>query len=312
VEAAQSLATSLGAIAPGQAEIKEVPLLAAHHGAGPVLILRWNTIHDPKAGIDVVVHLHGFSTDRNLDLRDRKLPLSGLDFSPPAPPAKSGAREQPPWQGRTRSTLLICPRGQARAGHPSAYGFPALAAKGAFAQLIDVALRSFETHAGIGQRVSPQRVILTAHSGGGAAMNLILNDSADTPVDPHEVHVFDALYGSPGHLSVWLERRLRHDVKRLRAGVPDARGYLSAEGGALRVFYTPGNEKSTQPSSLQIERLIRAHVPRGTPGSDVLERFYRVERSAVAHNLVPYWYGGRLLADAAAHIPAPATVSRAR
>jgi hypothetical protein len=262
-------------------------------------------MHDRAGGIDVVVHLHGFLPNRHLDLRDRKLPLSGLDFAPPTVPGGLAAQKQPAWTGRTRPTLLVIPRGRARPSHGSAYDFPALMPDGAFAQLINVALRNFEEQAGIRQCSLVRRVILTAHSGGGAALNKILAATAGTTVDPHEVHVFDALYGRPDGLSVWLQRRLGRDVERLRAGVADPRLYLATEGGALRVLYTPGDQHSTQPSSMQIERLIRELAPKGTPGSDALERFYRVERSAVAHELVPYWYGGRLLADGAAQIPEP-------
>jgi hypothetical protein len=304
--AAKSLAVSLGSVEAGDALVANVPLLASHHDVGPDLALRWNAMPDRSGGIDVVVHLHGFLNNRHLDLRDNKLPLSGLDFSPPTAPAGVKAPKQPAWAGRTRPTLLVIPRGRARPGHGSAYDFPALVAPGAFAQLITVALRNFEEQAGLRQCSLVRRIILTAHSGGGAALNKILAAGAGTSVDPHEVHVFDALYGPPDGLSAWLRRRLGHDVERLQAGVGDPRLYLATEGGALRVIYTPGDRHSTQPSSKKVEQLIGALAPKGTPGRDALERFYRVQSTAVDHGLVPYWYGGRLLADGAAQIPPPA------
>jgi LAS superfamily LD-carboxypeptidase LdcB len=298
-------AQALGVIAAGEADVASVPLLSEHHDAGPDMILRWNEIADLSSGIDVVVHLHGFSSDRHLDLRRRKLPISGLDFAPPAPTA--GMPRQPSWTGRRRPTLLVLPRGRARPGHNAAYDFPALVRVGAFAQLVDVALREFEARAGVGRRLEPRRIILTAHSGGGASLNRILGRTEGTPVDPHEVHVFDGLYGAdaPG-LRTWVERRLRRDVARLRAGVPDAAAYMATEGCALRTLYLHGSDRATtRPASLKVQADVDALIPAGTPYTALLKRHYRTEVARVGHMAVPYWYGGRLLVDVAADIAGP-------
>ena len=299
-------AVALGAVASGQADVQTVALLAEHHDAGPDMVLRWNDIADLSAGIDVVVHLHGFSGDRHLDLRTRKLPLSGLDFVAPVLPANVHAPAQPAWTGRRRPTLLVLPRGRARPGHPAAYDFPALVRPNGFAQLVDVALREFETRVGAGRRVEPRRMVLTAHSGGGAPLNRILARTADTPLDPHEVHVFDALYGDPSGVRGWATRRLRRDVERLQRGVPDPAAFMATEGGALRILYLHGSERATtRPGSLAVQATVHALIPRGTALTDLLDRRYRTEVARVSHSLVPYWYGGRLLADAAADVPGP-------
>ncbi|WP_413248330.1 YcbK family protein [Sinomonas flava] len=94
-----------GQTAGGRLEVARVPLLAAHRGAGPDLVLRWNGMQNPEA-IDVVVHLHGYSPPAaSMRLPRDKEPISGLDFSDPA------GREP---GGRTRPTLALLPGGSRR------------------------------------------------------------------------------------------------------------------------------------------------------------------------------------------------------
>ncbi|HEV2772832.1 MAG TPA: M15 family metallopeptidase [Thermoleophilaceae bacterium] len=304
--AREAPAVALQAVPGGEADVTRVPLLDEHRDAGPDMVLRWNTLSNLSAGVDVVVHLHGFSEDRHLDLRRRKLPLSGLDFSPPAPPRGTGAPAHPAWSGRVRPTLGILPRGRARPDHQMAYDFPALVRPGAFAQLIDVAMRELEARIGAGQRLTARRIILTAHSGGGAPLNRILARTAGTTVDPHEVHVFDALYGDPSGLRGWIDRRLARDVERLRSGGGDPDAYMASEGGALRVLYLHGGDRATtRPNSLRVQAHARERIPAGMSFTDLLQRHYRVDNAAVGHSLIPYWYGGRLLADVTANVPPP-------
>jgi hypothetical protein len=304
--AAQGLAAyALGTIAAGQADVPTVAMLASHHDRGPDMVLRWNAIADPSAGIDVVVHLHGFSTDRRLDLRQRKLPLSGLDFAPPVLPASFGAPAQPPWTGRTRQSLLVLPRGKAREGHGMAYDFPALTREGAFAELVRVALLEFASCTGLSAPPPLRRLILTGHSGGGAPVDRILARIGDGPGDPHEVHVFDGLYGDPSGLRGWVDRRLRRDVAALGSAA-DAAVYMATGGGGLRVLHTAGvPHGTTRPNSLALQAYVGRRIPTGMPFTETLQRHYRVEPSAVAHTFVPVWYGGRLLADVTATIPGP-------
>ena len=305
--------SALGAVAAGEHAVDRLPLLAEHHDRGPDMILRWNAMADPAAGVDVVVHLHGFSSDRHLQLETNKLPISGLDFAPPTAPAALRAPAHPAWSGRSRPTLAVLPRGRARPGHPAAYDFPALVTAQGFASLVDAALRTFESRVGAAAgTVRPRRIVVTAHSGGGSPLNAILGRTAGTPLDPHEVHVFDALYGTPSGLRAWVERRLRADVARLGA---QPAADLGADGGALRVLYLPARPGinpatgrpyvSTEPGSVQIRDAVRALIPAGRPYTAALERRWRVERAAVGHALIGYWYGGRLLADVSTNVAAP-------
>jgi hypothetical protein len=149
--------------------------------------------------------------------------------------------------------------------------------------------------------------VLTGHSGGGAPLDQILTRTGETPVDPHEVHVFDGLYGRPVGLRGWATRRIRADIASATTA-----GHLP---GALRVLYLPApsgvNPKtgrpwaSTEPSSLEIGRHMASLLPPGQGALDALRTRYRIERAGIGHSLIPYWYGGRLLADAAASIPRP-------
>ncbi len=256
------------AIGAGQKIIQRVPLLASHRGTPPDLVLRWNAMQASPERLDVVLHLHGFSGHGEAMRIDRhKLPDSGLDFANPANPAESG---------RTTPTLAVLPRGNHYGGASGAgYNFPALFAPGTFSQLITLALEQFAAAGGI-TRVPLGRLIITAHSGGGAALMRLLAHH-----DPDEIHCFDALYGRPDALIRWAEARLR--------GADPA-------AAALRVLYRDG--EPTAGNSRQVAQAIGSL----TRGNLVLERRYRVEATREPHNGVPRRYGWRLLADAGADL----------
>lgn len=234
----------------GRLVVTRLPQLASHRGTGPDLVLRWGPM--PRvATVDVVVHLHGFSgRGVRMNLVEDKEPRSGLD----PPPARRGP------------TLLVLPRGHfhgGRSGH--GYSFPALTPPGALARLVDDALRRLTAETGV--RATRGKLILTAHSGGGAALMSILRH-----LDPDEVHTFDALYTDPAPLIAWARRR------------------RAAGSGALRVLFRLG--EATTANSLR----VAAALGPGSPG-------FRVEQTRVAHNDIPRTYGWRLLADASADLP---------
>src|SRR4029453_159967 len=134
-------------------------------------------------------------------------------------------------QGRTRPTLTVLPRGNNTGikqtnGPYNAYTFPALVTKTGLTDLIQVALERFASEVG-GSAPRVGRLILTAHSGGGRALLQILKYH-----DPHQVHVFDALYWSPDPLIAWARKRIEKD--RAAGAAAD---YMAKDGGGLRVFY---------------------------------------------------------------------------
>jgi hypothetical protein len=259
-------------VAAGQLIVEHVPLLRAHAGTPPDMILTWNAMESLCAA-DVVVHLHGFARrGHSMCLPTDKMPMSGLDFSDPR--NRSSA-------GRTSPTLLVLPRGSSdsRAGG-SGYDFPALSPTRALNELIEDAFARFsaQTHS----HPVRGRLILTAHSGGGAALMRILHWA-----DPDEVHTFDALYNDPSPLIAWARQRIR-------------RG-----SGALRVLYRPANlyrraGDSTERASLAVEEAIRSAL---TAAGGYPSTRWRVESTSTEHNDIPSRFGWRLLADVSADLP---------
>jgi N-acetylmuramoyl-L-alanine amidase/Extensin-like protein C-terminus len=279
--------------------VPRVPLLASHRGRPPDLILRWNVPSVPEV-IDVVVHLHGFRRP-GLRLDDDIKSISGLDLTPVG--GETGS-------GRSRPTLTVLPRGNDTGrkqkvrrkdgsltdGPYNVFDFPALVTKTGLADLVRFSLERFAAELG-GTVPRVGRLILTAHSGGGAALLKILKHyegSHDPHHDPHQVHVFDALYQDAGELAKWARRRIAKDRTELAAlGAASAREYMSTRGGALRVFYGGGTRKQSR----KLQTAIASELDRG------LEPWYRVERSRHSHLEIPKRHGWRVLADASADDP---------
>jgi len=265
----------------GRLEVDRAPVLDGHRGSPPALLLRWNDMPAGVQEIDVVVHLHGYSRRAMTLPRDIER-WSGLDLGPVD--GATGA-------GRTRPTLTVLPRGhmtgrrvgRQRPGKPPpdffAYTFPELTRKDGLPRLVAFALERFAEQAGATPPPRIGRLILTAHSGGGAALLRILEHH-----DPHEVHVFDGLYQDASALARWAQRRIQTDRA---AGGAD---------GALRVFYGRGTRHFS-------ERLAGVIAPKLPKTDDGLASRFRVEASTLGHWEIPRQYGWRVLASADADVP---------
>ena len=270
--------------------------LRSHGGTGANVLLRWNNVPPDARAIDVVVHVHGFIGQSNEQMLRTVAGYSGLNLS-----------------GRVRPTIGILPRGrlitpdevrqtQARldelarkSGKKPAKArsdvqtFPGLLSDGGagLEALITGALQWFAQQRGGSAQLTIARLILTAHSGGGGALDRLVASHARRRVcNPDEVHAFDALYSEAGGLKSWVTARLGVDRSRQS-------NQLDSLGGGLRVFYRPNT--GTQPWS---ERLVRS-LP---PASDPLSRFYRIDCSRLSHFEIPKQFGPLLLRDRTADL----------
>jgi hypothetical protein len=261
-----SVIVSPEGVAPGAAYLSDTPVLRGHAGTQPDLFLCWNAIPAGAPAIDIVVHLHGFSSDGSGMLLSEKVSRAGLDLS-----------------ARGRPTLALMPRGNWI--RYSWYDFPALLA-GGLDRLVDHALSRFSAATGI--RPALERFVLTAHSGGGMpAVDAI----AGALRPPDELFVFDGLYGrdpAGGDPMQGLEVVDRWLGERL-AGEP-------MRAGAIRVIYI---EQQTGPFSREVQALIDRRLSAFAPDlAASFARRYRVERSGVPHAQIARRCHKALLADA--------------
>ncbi|HET7462171.1 MAG TPA: N-acetylmuramidase domain-containing protein, partial [Longimicrobium sp.] len=285
-------AEGAGAVAAGRSEVATLPLLAPHGGAAPDLVVRWNDMAAAPQAVDVVVHLHGYDSNADAMTLPRHIePISGVDWSNPDDPADTTP-------GRTVPTVGLIPRGHYFGGrHRNAFNFPRLVTPTAVQELITAGMAEFARAAGV-QAPSVRRLILTAHSGGGAALVQVLQH-----VDPHEVYAYDALYGHPVQTLIdWARRHIAADAAAV-AGQPAAvaEAYMRERGSALRVQFIANTD--TQMNSLRVHGAVRAALRAASHAPFDLPAWYRVEETGVGHPRMPRRYGWRLLADASAALP---------
>ncbi|MGA8380595.1 MAG: hypothetical protein WB710_05665 [Stellaceae bacterium] len=256
-----------GIVAAGEAYLADTPVLSAHAGTQPDLFLRWNPIPLDAAAVDVVVHLHGFSRAGAAMALAEKVLRSGLDLS-----------------RRTRPTLAILPRGNWL--RYSWYDHPAMLA-GGLDRLVEYALARFAASLpGAPGALEIDRLILTAHSGGGMPA---LDAIAAARRMPDELHIFDGLYGrdpAAGDpmrgietIEEWLGQRLAREPER---------------PGALRVVFI---EQQTGPFSRRVGEVIARQLSGAEPERAAdLRRRYRVELSTWPHARIAERCGPDLLA----------------
>ena len=287
--------------------LADCAVLRSHGGPSDNAALRWNELPPGATEIDVVVHLHGFARHgRPLDLGTKEQ-SSGCDLTAPRGAAPRGATY------RRRPTLGIVPRGfrtggVTGGGSVDVYDFPALTvAASGLDQLIGCGL-DFLANTDGGPAVEPLergRLILTAHSGGGARLLQLLGWH-----DPDEVELFDALYQEPDAAVDWARRHIRRDAAALSSLPRDRwRDHMASDGGSLRAIFLENS--LTLPHNTALHVAIECEL-RAIPDPEIpafLRRYYRVERTRVRHDDIPKTFGWQLLADAGADlIPTPASL----
>ena len=262
----------------GNTYISNTPLLSSHRGTQPDLYISWNDMSGVPSSVDVIVHLHGHSADRDRMLLKNKAAQSGLDY---CDPAGNG-------QCRTRKSVGIIPRGHydpraataAKKANLDVYSFPALVSKSAMRDLIAYGLERFAKYIGASNTISQSRLILTCHSGGGDWLGPILSN-----IDPDEIHLFDAMYGVPDTLLTWIARHMT----AANAG--------TAGTSAFRMFYT--DSVWTTPHANIIAAQVR-NALRKANNIAALAPYFKVEVTGVQHLDIPRTYGWQLLVDASA------------
>src|SRR5215471_583781 len=153
--------------APGEIYLSDTPALRSHEGTQPDLFLRWNHIPASVDSVDVVIHLHGFSQESRAMPLAEKVASSGLDLS-----------------RRTRPTLAMLPRGNWIRHYY--YDFPALLS-GGIDELIDYGLQCFAWATKASHPFAVDRVILTAHSGGGRPTNFTYSTGFTAGILPRAI-----------------------------------------------------------------------------------------------------------------------------
>ncbi len=257
-------------VAPGAAYLCDTPVLRAHAGTQPDLYLCWNAIPPGATALDVVVHLHGFSREGTTMPLSEKVARAGLDL-----------------EDRSRPTLALMPRGNWL--RYTWYDFPALLA-GGVDRLVDYSVERFS--AASVRAPAIDRLILTAHSGGGMPALDALSGARRAP---DEFFVFDGLYGRDpaggdpmqglAGLDRWLGERLALEPTR---------------PGALRVVYI---EQQTGPFSRRVQALIDRRLAALAPvPAAALRRRYRTERSGAPHAHIARICQKALLADPGAEL----------
>lgn len=252
--------------------------------------LRWNDIPANACEIDVVVHFHGY----DIDEIGKKRPffeyveeISGLRLSK-----------------RGRPTLCILPFGRPfKMDKPEdkriGYSFPFITGKYIrdkanpqkyvkepienykenLQKLIKFSLDNVAVLNNLSEGTfKAKRLILTAHSGGGAVVANILSLKR-YPVK--EIHLFDAIYGTQYDPVInWAKEQIAEDANRSETLMP-------IEGGALRVIY----EGTT------LSEKIKSAFGKLTPTTS---KFYQVEKTDFNHNDIPKLFGPELLGNAGA------------
>jgi hypothetical protein len=292
-----------GGTTPGTGErIVHLQRLRAHQASGfsynlsgPNCLLRWASIPAGHSGpVDLVIHFHGYKGHNAMRLAD-KAAASGLDLGSP---------------GFARPPLGIVPHGHAfhsRMKGTDGFDFPAIGTMSGLDSFIDEVLAAFGAEGG--PRCTRGRVILTGHSGGGAALSkLMQSHGARTgPGGVDAFQYFDATYGGEATLTAaggWIDTMISRDAAAMNLMVDGAarNRHMRANGGHLRIAFIDGTDTARIAKAADGFMLDRINAMTQDPGiRAILRKFYRAQKvthpNETGHAAVPRACGGRLLAD---------------
>ncbi len=303
-----------------------VPLLAAHHApgasydlSGPNCNLRWLNLGPGFSGAtDVVVHFHGYSDSHNGMRLQRKADASGLDLD-----AVGGARPVVglvphghafPARGTCRNTQARYTCGPDWSGSCSngerhvcrdGFDFPAIQRRASLLELIREGLSAARRESGSGE-LRTGRIVLTAHSGGGAALARLLVAFKDV-TEVNGFQFFDATYGGVDAMVAsggWLEQAMTRDARALGT-LPRSEwdSYMARSGSHLRVVFKPRTDTASV-ATIVDRYMARKLAQLSSDGalSAFLRKYYRSDGTTRSHGAIPHAFGGTLLADPSADL----------
>jgi peptidoglycan hydrolase-like protein with peptidoglycan-binding domain len=279
------------------------------HLTGNNVALRWNRTPAKGELVDTVVHIHGFRETTNSLPISMVLSRSGVSFDP--------LKGKSPPPARSRPTLAVVPRGRQTGAvvgevgsQMDVYDFPELKKEKTLETLVDCGMAWFEKNQLAGDVLSrSRRLIMTAHSGGGAQLDAII---AGGKRDPSEIHLFDALYSRVTKVRDWALAHIDDDFEMLGKEKQDRWApCMVLFGHALRVVFNPNHSHESDSCWLarEIETKLKA-LSTANPGDkrpEFLRRYYRVERTSIKHYGIPTTYSPWLLADAGVTLDPPVT-----
>jgi hypothetical protein len=264
--------------------------------SGNNCILRWARVPASYSGpVDVVVHFHGYKGHNQMRLA-AKAAASGCDLGSP---------------GVARPTVGVVPHGHAfrsRQEGVDGFDFPAIHSRSELDAFVNEALTAFA--AATGAHVTRGRLILTGHSGGGAALSTLMQ-SIGAQGEVHGFEYFDGTYGGQATLTArngWVETSIQRDAQALAGLSGDARrNYMGTQGGHLRICFIDGTGAASIARAADNFMRDRIAALASDPAiRDFLRKYYRAQKVSdprrVNHGLVPQTYGGRLLADHASDL----------
>ncbi|MEZ5426046.1 MAG: N-acetylmuramoyl-L-alanine amidase [Pyrinomonadaceae bacterium] len=260
------------------------------------VFLRWCDIPKNRCEIDVVIHFHGWNITKEKRFFDFAVKNSGLDLLKP-----DGSLT------RKRPTLCILPFGlndpdyqvtingkTVDRNHPGRYVFPFFYPKDGLQKLIDF---SFDHLTKLFNSSFTQgRLILTAHSGGGAAVSNLLGNVLKGNLNLKaknfdEIHLFDSTYEWQQNTISWADKKIDEDLKIPVKEIP-------LRAGALRVLYLPLDSDCKVAGTVAGSRKIEGELSKKLGKTSPLNSRYRVQATRVEHLAIPKTFGYQLLADA--------------
>lgn len=259
------------------------------HGAfrvrgAPNVIVSAGAGFDPKAPLQLVVYLHGYSGCL------RVLMGRGEVRCKPGDPATHEGWELGRHHAQAHTnTLLIVPQlaYMKRDGDPGAFARP-----GDFSAFLEELLRGplAERLGGPRSLKDVASIDVVAHSGGYRAALAVIERGGIVPPVLHGVILLDALYGETTSFARYVERYARVGLHFITVSLPHAKPERESRSLGLRLTRSLGAERVTTASAAQLTHAIGSHaivIAEGTPPHRLVPATHMAEILASLHAAAP-------------------------